>query len=523
MNRVRLPDGTLNHFTAASGVEIYRGDRLPKDMVGDLFFNEPVGRIVRRAKVVVTDGLTQLRNAYPKSEFVRSTDPLFRPVCIINAPDGTLYLMDMYTGIIQDAQFVGPNSYLRRKVEQYDARQAAQLGPHLAHHLRGHGARSAAAADVQRDAGAAGRAPRASERLVARHGAEAARAEAGQVGRAGAEDDGADVGESAGADPRAVDARRARLARRRARPRADEERRIRRSGSRRIRASETLYKAGDKSFAADYKRDAEGPRPNVVIQAMLTMNLQKVPEYGGADSSTTTSTRAACAASRRSATQILKAAALARAAAVARGHRRRRREPDRRAAPGAAARRGHLQGAVLLVPRAGRQGRADAGATDGHDAGAAAGRIAARARASRLRHQGAAARPDRRRSTARPTARRRDGADGHEHRRVDRRRRQLRAQQLRQRRAVRHAGAGRGGSQGVQAPAAVDARRAAADDPDAADQHGGVEAHREPQPGGRGQRDRGDAGRALGYAARRRSRACGSRSSCRSRRACPNW
>ena len=43
MRRVRLPDGTLNHFTAAAGVEIYRGDRLPADLVGDLFFNEPVG------------------------------------------------------------------------------------------------------------------------------------------------------------------------------------------------------------------------------------------------------------------------------------------------------------------------------------------------------------------------------------------------------------------------------------------------------------------------------------------------
>ena len=66
MRRVRMPDGTLNHFTAASGVEIYRGHRLPSDMVGDLFFTEPVGRIVRRAKIVVTDGLTQLRNAYPQ-------------------------------------------------------------------------------------------------------------------------------------------------------------------------------------------------------------------------------------------------------------------------------------------------------------------------------------------------------------------------------------------------------------------------------------------------------------------------
>ena len=113
MNRVRMPDGTLNHFTAASGVEIYPRPPLPQDLVGDLFFGEPVGRIVRRAKVVVREGLTQLQNAYPKSEFIRSTDPLFRPVAVHNAPDGSLLVVDMYHGIIQDAQFVGPNSYLR--------------------------------------------------------------------------------------------------------------------------------------------------------------------------------------------------------------------------------------------------------------------------------------------------------------------------------------------------------------------------------------------------------------------------
>jgi hypothetical protein len=128
MNRVRVPDGSLNHFTAAAGVEIYRGDRLPKDMIGDLFFDEPVGRIVRRAKVVVTDGMTQLKNAYPGSEFIRSTVPLFRPVCIVNAPDGTLYLMDMYTGIIQDAQFVGAGSYLRRKADQYQLDKVHNFG-----------------------------------------------------------------------------------------------------------------------------------------------------------------------------------------------------------------------------------------------------------------------------------------------------------------------------------------------------------------------------------------------------------
>jgi glucose/arabinose dehydrogenase len=119
MMRVRMPDGVLNHFTAACGPDIFRGDRLPDDLHGDLLFAEPVGRLVRRSKVVVSDGLTQLRNAYPKSEFIRSTDQLFRPVNMTTAPDGTLFIVDMYRGIIQESTWVEEGSYLRKKVQQY--------------------------------------------------------------------------------------------------------------------------------------------------------------------------------------------------------------------------------------------------------------------------------------------------------------------------------------------------------------------------------------------------------------------
>ncbi len=45
-----------------------------------------------------------------------------------------------------------------------------------------------------------------------------------------------------------------------------------------IRASETLYKAGDKSFADDYRALTKDPDTNVVIQAMLTPNLFKLPD-----------------------------------------------------------------------------------------------------------------------------------------------------------------------------------------------------------------------------------------------------
>jgi len=119
MIRVRMPVGRLNHFTAASGADVVRAHRVPSDLRGDLLVTEPVGRLIRRARIVKTEGLTQLRNVYPGSEFVLSTDPLFRPINITTAPDGSVYIADMYHGIIQESNWTRPGSYLRRKIDQY--------------------------------------------------------------------------------------------------------------------------------------------------------------------------------------------------------------------------------------------------------------------------------------------------------------------------------------------------------------------------------------------------------------------
>ena len=62
----RMPDGSLIYATAAAGNEIYRGDRLPKDLIGDYLHGEAVARVVRRLRPVTTDGLTQLRNVYSR-------------------------------------------------------------------------------------------------------------------------------------------------------------------------------------------------------------------------------------------------------------------------------------------------------------------------------------------------------------------------------------------------------------------------------------------------------------------------
>lgn len=130
MDQVRMPDGSLNSVTGAAGAEIFRGHRLPDELVGQYFYGEPVARIVRRIDPVVTEGLTRLHNAYQdeRSEFLRAIDPLFRPVDVATAPDGTMYVVDMYHGIIQEAQWAQPGDYLRAKIEQYQLDEVVGLG-----------------------------------------------------------------------------------------------------------------------------------------------------------------------------------------------------------------------------------------------------------------------------------------------------------------------------------------------------------------------------------------------------------
>lgn len=130
MGAVRMPEGTLNRVTGASGNDMFRGHRLPKAMTGQYFYGEPVARIVRQVNAEVRGGLTLLHNVYQdeKSEFIRSTDPLFRPVDMATAPDGTLYIVDMYHGIIQEGEWTPAGSYLRAKIEQYQLDKVVGLG-----------------------------------------------------------------------------------------------------------------------------------------------------------------------------------------------------------------------------------------------------------------------------------------------------------------------------------------------------------------------------------------------------------
>lgn len=128
--RETKPDGSLNNVTGSAGNDVFRGDRLPKEIQNKYFYGEPVGRIVRQVNVEKSEGLSYIQNPYreAQSEFIQSTDPLFRPVDMATAPDGTMYIVDMYRGIIQQGNWTQEGSYLRTKIQQYQMDDIAGNG-----------------------------------------------------------------------------------------------------------------------------------------------------------------------------------------------------------------------------------------------------------------------------------------------------------------------------------------------------------------------------------------------------------
>lgn len=95
-------DGKLINFTAACGPVIYRGGLFSDAYAGNAFVCEPAANLIKR-NILERKGLQIMgKQAYQDKEFLVSTDKRFRPVNLYNGPDGALYLVDMYRGVIQD-------------------------------------------------------------------------------------------------------------------------------------------------------------------------------------------------------------------------------------------------------------------------------------------------------------------------------------------------------------------------------------------------------------------------------------
>jgi len=104
-------DGTLLEFTAACSPLIYRGVNFPAGFYGNAFVPEPAANLIRRDLLLAARGRITAVNAYDGGEFLTSTDSRFRPVALLNAPDGSLVVTDMYRGILEDYHFM--STFLR--------------------------------------------------------------------------------------------------------------------------------------------------------------------------------------------------------------------------------------------------------------------------------------------------------------------------------------------------------------------------------------------------------------------------
>jgi mono/diheme cytochrome c family protein/glucose/arabinose dehydrogenase len=99
-------DGTLAKPTGTCGALIYRGDAFPAAYRGNAFVPEPCANLVKRFTMSEKDGILKATNTAKTTEFLTSTDERFRPVQATDGPDGAVYLVDMYRGIIQHQSFL---------------------------------------------------------------------------------------------------------------------------------------------------------------------------------------------------------------------------------------------------------------------------------------------------------------------------------------------------------------------------------------------------------------------------------
>jgi mono/diheme cytochrome c family protein len=121
------PDDSSTIVQGTGTPTIYRGDQLPAELEGNAFITDSTTNLVHRL-VVVDDGTGRLtaKNGYEKGEILASTDERFRPVNLANAPDGTLYVADMYRGVVQDGAY--QTDYLRDYIKKHDLQSVGSRG-----------------------------------------------------------------------------------------------------------------------------------------------------------------------------------------------------------------------------------------------------------------------------------------------------------------------------------------------------------------------------------------------------------
>ena len=96
------------YFTSATGVTIYRGNAWPAEYQGMAIVGDVGGNLVHRKRLTANGIPNVATRVDQKSELLTSDDIWFRPVQFANAPDGGLYIADMYREVIEHPASLHP-------------------------------------------------------------------------------------------------------------------------------------------------------------------------------------------------------------------------------------------------------------------------------------------------------------------------------------------------------------------------------------------------------------------------------
>ena len=116
----------IKNVTAACGPLVYRGGLFPDEFEYNAFVAEPSANLVKRNIIEDVEYPVNGRQAYSGKEFLASSDERFRPVSLYNGPDGALYILDMYRGIIQHKTYL--TDYLKGEIRRRELSQPLKCG-----------------------------------------------------------------------------------------------------------------------------------------------------------------------------------------------------------------------------------------------------------------------------------------------------------------------------------------------------------------------------------------------------------
>ena len=96
------------YFTGATGVTLFRGDSWPESSYQVAIIGDVGSNLIHRKRLIENGVAYRGKRIDEEKEFVSSSDIWFRPVQYANAPDGSLYVADMYREVIEHPKSLPP-------------------------------------------------------------------------------------------------------------------------------------------------------------------------------------------------------------------------------------------------------------------------------------------------------------------------------------------------------------------------------------------------------------------------------